>query len=356
MSSTVARRMRTAAIAAVAASALVLSACSSGDSGSSTTSAAASSAASSAPASSASSSASSSGSAGASASSSAGSGAGASDADVAAAKAALIKPGALVVCTSLSYEPFQFVQNDEVVGFDVDLLDLVAAKLGVTQEIIDTPFEGIKSGDATATKKCDAAAAAMSITPEREAVMLFSEPYFDANQALVVPEASTATTLADLQGKRVAGQTGTTGLDYLNANKDANGYEIVEYPDFPSQSDALITGQVDAAVNDIPVWNTAVTNNPGIIKVVANFDTGDQYGVGMALGRRGAEGRGGRHHRRGQGRRHVRRDLRQVDRRGAVRGLMSVSPGVAPLPVTAPGSASACAVDPLPLGEETRWH
>ncbi len=281
MSSTVARRMRTAAIAALAASALVLSACSSGDSGSNTTSAAASSA----PASSSASSATSEVSSPASASSSPASSPDTtvSDADVEAAKTALIKPGTLTVCTSLSYEPFQFVQEGEVVGFDVDLLDLVAAKLGATQEIIDTPFEGIKSGDATATKQCDAAAAAMSITPEREAVMLFSEPYFDANQALVVPEASTATTLADLAGKRVAGQTATTGLDYLNANKDANGYEIVEYQDFPSQSDALITGQVDAAVNDIPVWNTAVTNNPGVIKVVAQFDTGDKYGVGMAL-------------------------------------------------------------------------
>ena len=48
------------------------------------------------------------------------------------------------------------------------------------------------------------------------------------------PTDSTATTLADLKGKRVAGQTGTTGLDYLKANADANGYEIVEYADFPS--------------------------------------------------------------------------------------------------------------------------
>ncbi len=201
-----------------------------------------------------------------------------------AAKAALIDPTALTVCTSLSYKPFQFTEGDKVVGFDVDLLDLAAAKLGVEQKIIDTPFEGIKSGDATATGKCDAAAAAMSITPEREKVMLFSEPYFDANQALVVPEASTATDLASLSGKRVGGQTGTTGLDYLKAQKDANGYEIVEYQDFPSQSQALLTGQIDAAVNDIPVWNQVVTDNAGQVKVVAQFDTGDKYGVGMKLG------------------------------------------------------------------------
>ena len=255
------RSIRLALVASAAVGALVLSACgSSGDSGSSasSTAPAASGASGSAPAS--------------------------GGADVDAAKAVLIEPGALTVCTSLSYKPFQFTEGDQVVGFDVDLLDLAAAKLGVEQKIIDTPFEGIKSGDATATGKCDAAAAAMSITPERENVMLFSEPYFDANQALVVPEASTATDLASLSGQRVGGQTGTTGLDYLNAQKEANGYEIVEYQDFPSQSQALLTGQIDAAVNDIPVWNQVVTDNEGKVKVVAQFDTGDKYGVGMKLG------------------------------------------------------------------------
>jgi polar amino acid transport system substrate-binding protein len=243
------RSIRTALIALTAAGTLVLAACGSSSSTDSSTSAAAT-----------------------------------GSVDPGAASVVLIEPGAFTVCTSLSYKPFQFTEGDQVVGFDVDLMDLVAAKLGVEQKIIDTPFEGIKSGDATATGKCDAAAAAMSITPEREAVILFSEPYFDANQALVVPESSTATTLADLNGKRVAGQTGTTGMDYLKAQQAANGYEIVEYQDFPSQSDSLLTGQVDAAVQDVPVWNQFITDNAGAVKISAQFDTGDKYGIGMKLG------------------------------------------------------------------------
>ncbi len=188
------------------------------------------------------------------------------------------------MCTSLSYKPFEFTDGDKVVGFDVDLVGVAAAKLGVETKVIDTPFEGIKSGDAMATGKCDLAAAAMSITPERQKAILFSESYFDAKQTLVVPADSTATSLADLKGKRIAGQTGTTGLDYLNAQKDANGYEIVEYQDFPSQSDALATGQVDGAVQDFPVINQFVNDNAGKVKIVAKFDTGDKYGIGMKLG------------------------------------------------------------------------
>lgn len=266
------RSARAAAIALGATGLLVLTACGGGsDTASSATTTAGSTAAST-------------GASGAAPSGSAGASEYVSQADIDAVKATLIDPSALTVCTHLSYKPFQFTEGDKVVGFDVDLLDVAAANLGVTQKIVDTPFEGIKSGDSTATGQCDAAAAAMSITPEREKVMVFSEPYFDANQALVVPEASTVTTLAELSGKRVGAQSGTTGLDYLNANKDANGYEIVEYQDFPSQSDALQTGQIDAGVNDIPVWNEAVKASSGSIKVVAQFDTGDKYGVGMKLG------------------------------------------------------------------------
>jgi hypothetical protein len=73
-------------------------------------------------------------------------------------------------------------------------------------------------------------------------------------------------------------------LEYLKANAAANGYEIVEYADFPSESDSLLTGQVDAAVQDLPVFNQFVKDNEGKVKVAAQFNTGEQYGIGMKLG------------------------------------------------------------------------
>ena len=250
------RSFRTALIAVTAVGTLVLAACgSSSSSDSSSTSAAAT-----------------------------GSGSASGDPNVETAKAALIEPGALTVCTSLSYKPFEYTEGNEVVGFDIDLVGWAATEMGVEVKVIDTPFEGIKSGDAMATGKCDVAAAGMTINAEREKVILFSVPYFDATQAMVVAADSSATTLADMNGKRVAGQTGTTGLEYLKANADANGYEIVEYQDFPSESDALLLGQVDAAVQDLPVFNQFVKDNEGKVKVAAQFNTGEQYGVGMKLG------------------------------------------------------------------------
>ncbi|MEO7130298.1 MAG: ABC transporter substrate-binding protein [Dermatophilaceae bacterium] len=197
----------------------------------------------------------------------------------------LITPGKLTVCTHLPYAPFQ--SNDDsgkTVGFDVDIIDLVAKKLGVEQTIIDTPFEGIKSGQDMSTGKCDIAAAGMSITDDRKKVILFSDPYFDATQALLVQSSSSVKGLADLKGKKLGAQSSTTGLNYANENKAANGYEVVEFQDSASEIQALLTGQVDGAINDLPVWSLVVKENADKAAIAAQFDTNEQYGMGMKLG------------------------------------------------------------------------
>jgi polar amino acid transport system substrate-binding protein len=193
----------------------------------------------------------------------------------------LIKKDKLTVCTHLPYAPFQFKEGGKVVGFDVDVLDLVAKKLKIEQDIVDTPFEGIKSGQDLKTGKCDIAAAAMSITPERQKVIDFSEPYFNATQAMLVKAGAPYKTLADLKGKKVGAQASTTGLDYANKEAAANGYQVVDFKDLAAQQQALATGQIEAAINDLPVWADFIKKNTGKYAVAAEFDTGDQYGFGI---------------------------------------------------------------------------
>jgi polar amino acid transport system substrate-binding protein len=196
----------------------------------------------------------------------------------------LIEPGTLTVCTHLPFAPFQ--TNDDsgkTVGFDIDLVGLVAKRLGAEPAIVDTPFEGIKSGEDMATGKCDIAAAGMTITDARKEAILFSEPYFDATQALLVPEKSKVKTLAELKGKKLGAQSATTGLDYANAHPEC-ACEIIEFQDLASQTQALMTGQVDAAINDLPVLTEALKGTPGKASIAAQFDTGEQYGLGMKLG------------------------------------------------------------------------
>jgi polar amino acid transport system substrate-binding protein len=218
-------------------------------------------------------------------SSGSGGGAAATSGGAAAAGVTLISPGKLTTCTHLPYAPFQS-NNDQgkTIGFDVDMIDLVAKKLGVEQTIVDTPFEGIKSGQDLATGKCDIAAAGMTITEDRKKAILFSLPYFDATQALLVKKDSTVATLADLKGKKLGAQAATTGLDYAKSKAAENGYEIVEFQDLATETQALTTGQVEAAINDLPVWTEAIKEDKGATKVATQFDTGEQYGFGMKLG------------------------------------------------------------------------
>jgi polar amino acid transport system substrate-binding protein len=200
---------------------------------------------------------------------------------------ALVKSGVLTTCTHLPYAPFQSKdQTGKVVGFDVALIDLVAAKLSVTQEIVDTPFEGIKSGSDLNAGKCDVAAAGMTITDERKQVLDFSDPYFDATQALAVVAGKEVKTLEDLAGKRLGVQGGTTGADYVNAQVKEKGLkiEVVSYRDLAALQQALSTNQVAAAVNDLPVWNEYIKANPGKVVVSAGFDTGEKYGFAVKKG------------------------------------------------------------------------
>ncbi|MFC4065139.1 transporter substrate-binding domain-containing protein [Actinoplanes subglobosus] len=199
----------------------------------------------------------------------------------------LIKTGALTTCTHLPYAPFQSKDaSGKVVGFDVALIDLVATKLGVTQEIVDTPFEGIKSGTDLNAGKCDVAAAGMTITDERKKVLDFSVPYFDATQALAVGTGSTLKTLEEFAGKRLGVQGGTTGEEYIKtqvAEKKLD-VEVVSYKDLAALQQALATNQVEGAVNDLPVWNEYIKANPGKVTVAAGFDTGEQYGFAVKKG------------------------------------------------------------------------
>jgi polar amino acid transport system substrate-binding protein len=193
----------------------------------------------------------------------------------------LVKAGKLTNCTGLPYKPFEFEDGGQVVGFDISLMDLVAKKLGVTQEVIDTPFDGIQSGADFNSGKCDLSSAGMTITDKRKQNIDFSDPYFDATQALVVKKGSGIKDLSNLKGKKLGVQNTTTGQDY--AAKNAAGAEQVVFEDLGLLLTAVETGQVDAGINDNGVlydWVKEKTN----FEVSKEFDTGEQYGIGMKKG------------------------------------------------------------------------
>ncbi len=192
----------------------------------------------------------------------------------------LVADGKLTVCTHLSYRPFQFKEADgSVVGFDVDLMDLVAQELGVTQEILDIEFAQITSGAVFAAGRCDLGAAATTITDERKNAILFSDPYFEATQALIVRKDAGITNLAGMDGKGLGVQSDTTGQIYAEGQKEENGYgyEIVIFDDLVTQLNGLKADRVQGALNDNGVLFDFAKDNPET-EVVEEFATGEQYG------------------------------------------------------------------------------
>lgn len=210
---------------------------------------------------------------------------GAASAASAAASAAnpiLVNPGKLTVCTHLAYKPFQFKDDSgKIVGFDVDLMDVVAKRLNVTQEIVDIDFAQITSGAVFAAKKCDAGAAAITITAERQAAAPFSIPYFKATQALLVKTDSGIKGLEDLKGKLLAVQTDTTGQKYGEDNASKYGYTVKVYDDLPTGANAVLAGSVAAAINDNGVLYDFAKDNP-TTKVATEFQTGEEYGFNVS--------------------------------------------------------------------------
>ena len=196
----------------------------------------------------------------------------------------LVEKGRLTVCTHVPNPPFQTKDaSGNVVGFDIDLMRLVAADLGVEARFVDTPFEGIKSGQDLDTAKCDVGAAGLTITDERKKVVDFSAPYFDATQAMLVESGKSYQSLDDLRGRKVGTQAGTTGRDYARQLAGEKDFTLVEFEDVAALQQALANGQVEAAINDLPVWIEYVEEHAGF-EVAAEFDTGEQYGFAVRKG------------------------------------------------------------------------
>nr|WP_222108748.1 basic amino acid ABC transporter substrate-binding protein [Streptomyces cupreus] len=194
----------------------------------------------------------------------------------------LVKAGQLTTCTHLPYPPFQSEIDGKVQGFDVSLIDLVADDLGVKQEILDTPFENFKTGAFLNSGECDLAAAGMTITEERKKNVDFSDPYFEATQAVLADKDSGITSFADLKGKKVGAQAQTTGEDYA---KD-QGLDPVSFESSDAVLNGLRTGQVDAVVIDYPVVQGWLKDkaNADAFEIADNINTGEQYGFTVKKG------------------------------------------------------------------------
>lgn len=190
-----------------------------------------------------------------------------------------LEEGILTVGTDMPYAPFEYREGGEVVGFDADIMNEIASRLGLETEWIDSPFDTIFTD--LAAGQFDVVISGATITEEREEQVNFSEPYFRSLQALTVQEDSGIASFDDVgEGHVVAVQSGTTGEIWAEENLQANGAEIRAFPDYPPLYNALEAGQVDAVVFDESSAVPEVAERQGI-DLVDTVDTEEAYGIAV---------------------------------------------------------------------------
>lgn len=150
--------------------------------------------------------------------------------------------------TNPEFAPFEYVgDTGEVEGIDVDIISEIAKDLGMTITIESMDFDALVPS--LVSGKLDVAIAGMTITEDRLQSVLFSDPYFNATQVVILPEGSTIATQDDLKGKKIGVQMGTTGDLMISEPK----YEVASVERYNKGMDAaldLVNGRLDAVVID----------------------------------------------------------------------------------------------------------
>lgn len=185
----------------------------------------------------------------------------------------------LILVTEAGFAPYEYYQDGEIVGVDIDIAREIAASLGKELVIKDVSFDfiinEIKSG------KSDIGAAGMSITKERLEEVDFSVEYAVSNQVVIVPMDSKITSIDQISNQRIAVQLGTVADSYVNKNyKDAT---VIRQKKYLSMVEDLKAGKVDLIIMDLLPASEIVKSNDGL-KILDEYLFTDKYGMAIKKG------------------------------------------------------------------------
>jgi len=179
--------------------------------------------------------------------------------------------GVVVMANGGAYPPFGFVENGTMVGFDIDLGNEVAKRLGVKPKWEKVDFSGLLP--ALSSKRVDMLVTAMTWTPERAQRISFSRPYYNSGIAGAFKPGNKVATPADLAGKVVAVQIGSAGERYVRELNTAK--EVKTYNDFLLAFADVESGRADVVVNTLPVVRYNAMRRPSKLEVSATWDQRD---------------------------------------------------------------------------------
>ena len=194
----------------------------------------------------------------------------------------------ITVGTNAEFPPFEYIGNDgQPDGFDMAVIKAIGEAEGFEVKITNMEFKSLIAS--LSTGSLDAVIAGMTVTDERKQSVDFSDSYYTAKQCIVVPADSDIKSLADLNGKKIAVQEGTTG-DLLCTPAEDNDVitdASTEVKRFKKGTDAVVTlnnGGVDAVVIDKNPAETFVANNEGKLKLIEDETSTEEYAIAVGKG------------------------------------------------------------------------
>jgi polar amino acid transport system substrate-binding protein len=198
------------------------------------------------------------------------------------------KRGTLIIGTEAAYVPYEFFKDGKIVGYDPDITELMVAKLGIKAQFIDTAWNGIIP--ALYARKFDCIISGMTITKERTEKILFSMPYADAsNMILLRANEASIKAAEDLSGKTIGVQLGSAAANiakvFENKLKSAGkpGYtEVKQYEHYPEAYQDLINKRIDAVINSRSTMLVVMRDAPGKFKMIPGISEITAYfGMGF---------------------------------------------------------------------------
>lgn len=184
-------------------------------------------------------------------------------------------PETIIVGTDPTYPPMESLENNVMVGYDIDLANFIGKELGVQIKFKNIVFDDLFS--ALDKKEINVIISTMTITEERKKKYDFSEPYLQGGQVILTKKDNTTIkSTADLKGKKIAVQRGTT--IETEALKYTSDDLVIRYPDFVQATTALVSGTVDAIFVDLPGAKGIITANPSL-KIASDPFNEEYYAV-----------------------------------------------------------------------------
>ncbi len=190
-------------------------------------------------------------------------------------------PGKLVMGTNAEFPPFEFLENNEIVGIDPAVMALIAEEMGLELEIKDMKFDSLPV--ALQGGQIDIIAAGFTVKPDREESMSFSMPYYTAAQTVIVAKDSTLSKAEDLAALNVGVQSGTTG-EFIAEEYVDNTSQIKGFANGMLAVEALKNGQVDAVIIDNNPARVYAQQNADTLKLVEKLFDDEEYAFAVAKG------------------------------------------------------------------------